>query len=139
MKSLKNSKQAMTLIEVMLSIGIIAILAVLSVTSLYYPTQLVVNSGREQSAIHAGIGELERNLKNPGLWHLGSQGELNNDGWEPSISNAPVEIVTNDVPGTADQSEYTIIRTTVNYGNGDDEKNIELLTYRSRLPEGSQR
>ena len=60
----KNRPQGMTLVEVMLSIAILAILAILSVTALFMPRYLVINSGQEQSAIHAGSAAMERHLHN---------------------------------------------------------------------------
>lgn len=134
----RKNKQAITLVEVMISAVILAILAILAVTSLFYPTFLVVNSGLEQSAIHAGTAEIERHLNNylnPVL-----RGEFNTDGWPLISVTTTTEPVDPPDPviggGVGDVAEYLKIRTTIEYRDGE---TVDLITYRSLEVPSSER
>lgn len=117
----------MTLVEVMLSAAILAILAIMATTALFYPRLLVVNSGLEQSAIHAGIGEIERNLYATNSTLLV---QFTTDGWDPITITTIPNIITNSIPGTVgDTAEYLEIETTIEYRDG--KAPVELITYRS--------
>ncbi len=49
-----------TLVEVILAAVLIGILAIVAVTALMYPTQLVVSDARRQVALHEANAEMER-------------------------------------------------------------------------------
>jgi prepilin-type N-terminal cleavage/methylation domain-containing protein len=115
----------MTLIEVMLSIAILAIMAVLGVGALFYPRYLVVTSALEQNAIHAGSAEIERHLRSAGSPAAGGQFKL--AGWNTDLTIPPPVITTNVVSG--DDCDYYKITTTITYRDG---KQVKLETYRSR-------
>lgn len=53
-------RRGLTLVEVMLSAAIIAVLAVLVAGALFYPARLVVSSARRQAALHAAGSDMER-------------------------------------------------------------------------------
>ena len=133
----KRSRQGMTLVEVMLAAVILGILAVVASNSLFYPRWLVVNSGLEQSAIHAATAELERHLHSIDSTPLG---QFNTDGW-------PLQNVTTNVTqlhddgvdfggAIGDRADYLEIKTTVEYRDG---KTVELITYRSLKVPSDQR
>jgi len=131
----RNARKGMTLVEVMVSMAILAILAILAVTSLFYPRYLVVNSGLEQSAIHAATAEIERHLHN----HLapGDPGIFNTDGWvldDVSITTTATNVITEKV--YTDDAKYLEIKTTIKYR---DRKTVELVTYRSLEVPSSKR
>ncbi len=132
----KRTRTGMTLVEVMLGAAILAILAALATTALVYPRLLVVNSGREQSAIHAATAEIERHLHN----HLApaDPGIFNTDGWIIQNTNIPPLVATNEtIPGTSgDTCEYLPIHVTIDYRDG---KTVELVTYRSLEVSSSER
>ncbi len=127
-----NQKSGLTLIEVMLSVIVLAILAILGVGSLFYPRLLVVNSGLKQSAIHAGTAEIERHWNNPDS--PTPVGEFNTDGWTVNVTTNIMTLTDpNDTGfdfggGVGDEAEYDEISTTVEYRDG---QTIELITYRS--------
>ena len=127
------NRDGFTLVEVILSAGILAILAVLAVTSLYYPAHLIVASGVEQAAIHAGNSEIERHLNN-----------YNNP--VPAglfvIKGGRINVVTNEIyelfdahsefgGGAGDKAHYLMIATTIEYQNGGELNTVRLNTYRS--------
>lgn len=126
MKNPHLNKTGVTLLEVMLSIGILAILAVLSVTSLYYPRYLVVTSAHEQSVIHAATSEIESYLYERTT--PATRGAFNTDGWKLEDTNYTFSItpVTNDYSG--DEYSYLIISNTVTCRDGTE---VEFVTYRS--------
>ncbi|QHI70513.1 type II secretion system protein [Tichowtungia aerotolerans] len=126
-----------TLIEVMLSIVILAILAVVAVTALFYPTYLVVMSSIEQSAINAGNTEIEAHLNN--YKKPITQGSFYTDGWTVSTTNDVVDyndLPSDYAPGTGDKVKYVLIKTTVGYRDG---HSVELVTYRSLEISSSER
>jgi len=55
-----KKKAGTTLVEVMLAAIIIAMLAVLASTALFYPTRIVVSDARRQVALHEANAEMER-------------------------------------------------------------------------------
>lgn len=140
-----RTRKGMTLVEVMLSAAILAIMAIMVTTALFYPNLLVVNSGLEQSAIHAGIGELEgylNDFENPAL---AEPGQFNTGGWdlEGKIDTPPAllkhddnDLLNNPLGLDANGAEYVEIRTTINYRAG---KTVELVTYRSLEVSSSER
>ena len=137
MKNPRLNKQGLTLLEVMLSIAILAILAVLASSSLFYPRYLVVNSGLEQSAIHAATAEIERHLNN--YQNPVPRGQFNTDGWTFTTTT-----ITNELSdphnvfggGIGDDADYLEISTSVTYRDG---KTVDLITYRSLEVSSSQR
>jgi prepilin-type N-terminal cleavage/methylation domain-containing protein len=126
----KRLRQGMTLVEVMLAAVILAILAVVSANALFYPRLLVVNSGLEQSAINAGIGELERHLNS--YITPSNRGLFDTDGW--SLNDTPNSFITSAIYKNdyedygGHEGEYVEIKTTVEYRDG---KTVDLITYRS--------
>lgn len=133
----RRSRQGMTLIEVIVAMVILTILAILAVTALFYPRLLVVNSGLEQSAIHAGIAEIERHLDDFQTPTPRTVNGFNTDGW--ALSDDKFTTTTNildDADSGGNPGEYVRIKTSVKYRDG---KTVDLITYRSRLPAGSQR
>ncbi|MFA6172523.1 MAG: prepilin-type N-terminal cleavage/methylation domain-containing protein [Kiritimatiellales bacterium] len=125
--NLFSSKQprGMTLVEVMLSVAILGILAVLAVTSLFYPRYLVVTGALEQNAIHAGSAEIERHLHNYGA--PAAPGQFSLAEW--NIAGTDITAVTNIITEPVyDDCRYVHIKTTVTYRDG---KTVELETYRS--------
>jgi len=56
----KRLRSGTTLIEVILAAVIIAIMAVLATTALFYPTRLVVSDARRQVALHEAGRDMER-------------------------------------------------------------------------------
>lgn len=132
-----NASGGFTLIEVLLSVGILAILAVLAVTSLFYPTHLVVSSGLEQNAINAGNAEIERHLNNYN--NPVSQGNFSTDRWSVSVTTNLV--ILSDPSGVfggsvGDHADYLAISTSVEYQDGE---TITLVTYRSLEIASSER
>lgn len=121
-----NCRRGVTLIEIMLSVILLAILAVLSVNSLFYPRYLIVNSNLEQTAINAGNSQIERHIYNAGL--PGPTGLFETDGWLLTSSNFTWSAteVTNYFGGEA--YNYLIISNTVTYRDG---KTVEFVTCRS--------
>jgi prepilin-type N-terminal cleavage/methylation domain-containing protein len=122
-----------TLVEVMLSIAILAILAFLAVSGFFYPHYLVVTSGLEQSAIHAAGAELERHLDN--YQNPVPSGVFNADGWTFTVTTT-TNLVVEVVPGTSDTAGYVEISTVIEYRDG---KTIDLITYRSNEISPSER
>ena len=117
----------------MLGISILSILAVLAVTSLFYPQYLVVTSGLEQSAIHAANSEIERylydyeNPTDPGIFQTGN--------FNVTITNE-LTVINENMGGVGDEAEYVEIRTSVEYRDG---KTVDLVTYRSLEVHRSER
>lgn len=130
----KNNRRGITLIEVMLSVIILAILAVVAVTALLYPTYLVVMSSIEQSAINAGNSAIESHLNNYAAPI--AQGTFYTAGWSVNTTNS-ISVYTENVPGSiGDQADIMAITTTVQYRDG---YTIELETYRSLEIPSSER
>jgi prepilin-type N-terminal cleavage/methylation domain-containing protein len=119
-----KTRRGLTLIEVMLSIAIIAIMAVLGAAALFYPRYLVVTSALEQNAIHAGSAEIERYLRSAGS--PAASGQFNLAGWNTALT--PNTAVSTDVV-SGDNCDYDKITTTITYRDG---KTVSLETYRSR-------
>ncbi len=131
----RRSRQGMTLIEIMIGAAILAILAVMASTAFFYPRLLVVNSGLEQSAIHAGIAEIERHLY---ATNSVSLGQFNTDGWNITVSPNPPTLRTETIPGTSgDTCEYLVISNSISFRDG--EPPVELITYRSLEVPSNQR
>jgi prepilin-type N-terminal cleavage/methylation domain-containing protein len=119
-----KTRRGLTLIEVMISIAILAIMAVLAVGALFYPRYLVVTSALEQNAIHAGSAEIERHLRSTNS--PAASGQFKLAGWNTDL--IPITTFTNNVvPG--DGCDYDKITTTITYRDG---KQMKLETYRSR-------
>jgi len=136
-KDKPNASGGFTLIEVLLSVGILAILAVLAVTSLFYPTHLVVSSGLEQNAINAGNAEIERHLNNYN--NPVSRGNFSIDGRSVSVTtNLVILSDPNGVFGGSggDHADHLKILTLVEYEAGEI---INLVTYRSLEIDSSER
>ena len=131
MKNPRPNKTGMTLIEVMLSIAILAILAVLASSSLFYPRYLVATSGLEQSAIHAATAEIERHLND--YTAPVPRGQFNTDGWTFTITT---NLTTHTDSIFSDDADYLEISTSVTYRDG---KTVDLVTYRSLEVSSSQR
>jgi prepilin-type N-terminal cleavage/methylation domain-containing protein len=55
-----KTRRGLTLIEVMISIAILAVLAVMLSTAFFYPRWLITVSALKQNAIHAGTDAIER-------------------------------------------------------------------------------
>ncbi len=117
----------MTLIEVIVGAVILGILAIMASTAFFYPRLLVVNSGLEQSAIHAGIGKIERNLHSIDS----TLDQFNTDGWP--LQNVTTNFTPHqeDVVGGAidDEAKYLEIEVKVDYRDG--KPPVEFITYRS--------
>ena len=128
-----KSKGGMTLVEVMLGVTILAILAVLAATSLFYPRYLVVTSALEQSAIHAGSSEIEGYLRN--YTNSAPNCQFNTAGWNLSVTNitTTTDIITE---AAYDNCRYLHIKTSVSYRDG---KTVQFETYRSLEVLGSLR
>ena len=130
----KQAQQGMTLVEVMLGAAILAILAVMASTAFFYPRLWVVNSGLEQSAIHAGIAEIERNLY---ATNSVSLGQFNTDGWEVSnVVGEPLPF-SELVDGGPETCDYLVISNAISFRDG--EPPVELITYRSLEISSSKR
>ena len=136
--TINRRRKGVTLIEVILSSVILAILAMLAVNAIFYPRLLVVNSGLEQSAVHAATAELEGHLddfENPVF-----RGQFNTDGWiiqNGDITVAPLIPTNETIPGTSgDSCAYLPIHVTINFRDG---KTVELVTYRSQEIASDQR
>ena len=128
----RRSRQGMTLIELLVGAVILGILALMASTAFFYPRLLVVNSGLEQSAIHAGIAEIEMHLYDTNFVSLGT---FNTDGRVPiDIDTTITE--TNDVDSGGNPGKYAEIKTTVEYRDG---KTVDLITYRSLEVPSNQR
>ena len=123
----KQTRQGMTLIEVIVAAAILAILAIMASTAFFYPRLLVVNSGLEQSAIHAGIAEIE--------WHLYNHtdavelGIFNTDGWDIDDADITSRVRTNYAFQNPDKGKYLVISNSIFFRDG--EPPVELITYRS--------
>jgi prepilin-type N-terminal cleavage/methylation domain-containing protein len=120
-----KTRRGMTLIEVMLSIAIIAIMAVLGAGALFYPRYLVVTSALEQNAIHAGSAEIERRLRSTNS--PAASGQFSLAGWNTAAIIDTDVSSTNDVV-SGDNCDYYKITTTITYRDG---KQVKLVTYRS--------
>ncbi len=127
----------MTLIEVMLGAAILAILAVMASKAFFYPRLWVVNSGLEQSAIHAGIAEIERNLHN----HTNAveRKTFNTDGWsivdEDYSLSSPVIRTNYALP--SNKGKYLVISNSISFRDG--KPPVEFITYRSLEVPSSKR
>jgi len=131
----RRSRQGMTLIEVIVGAVILGILSIMASTAFYYPRLLVVNSGLEQSAIHAGIAEIERNLYATNSVSLGT---FNTDGWDITVSPNPPTLRTETIPGTSgDTCKYLVISNSISFRDG--EPPVEFITYRSLEVPSNQR
>jgi prepilin-type N-terminal cleavage/methylation domain-containing protein len=120
-----QQQRGMTLVEVLLGVAILGIMAVLAVTSLFYPRYQVVTSALEQNAIHAGSAEIESHLRN--YINPVNRGQFDLAGW--SGGNASITTVTNIITESAyDDCRYLGIATTVTYRDG---RVVNLVTYRS--------
>lgn len=122
----RKHARGMTLVEIMLALAILGVLAVATLISLFYARYLAVTSDIEQSAIHAGISDIERNLYS----HLSPapRGDSTTAGWSIEETNITTSITTNtEFYGTDDYS-YLVISNTVTYRDG---KTVEFITYRS--------
>jgi prepilin-type N-terminal cleavage/methylation domain-containing protein len=121
-----KNKRGMTLVEVLLGAAILSILSIAAVTSLFFPLSLVIASGQEQTAIHAGIADIERHLHD--VNDLPGAGIFTLDG--ASLTGADIlttaTVITEDPGG--DPYRYLLISNTVTFLNG---KTVELVTYRS--------
>lgn len=127
-------KGGLTLIEVMLSLAIIAILSITTLVAIPYARHLTCRSAAEQSAIHAGSSDIERQLHdyiNP----LGpvAQSDFNTDGWTNSLMSYAT-VKTNFIYG--DEYHCLVISNTVTYRDG---RTVDLVTYRSLEVPGSRR
>jgi len=115
-----KKKAGTTLIEVILAAIIIAMLAVLASTALYYPTHLVVSDARRQVALHKANAEMEE-LAYPRPYN--------------EIINAPGRniIALNKTMGldrlVIDNTTNKVITVTVTNGIGD--LIVELITVRT--------
>jgi prepilin-type N-terminal cleavage/methylation domain-containing protein len=129
----KNRRGGMTLVEVILGIAILAILAVMGATALFYPRYLVVTSALEQSAIHAGSAEIERYLNN--YLNPVTNGVFKTSGWP--LINVSRSITTNkEFVNISDSYRYLVISTAITYRDG---KTVDLVTYRSLEVSSSER
>lgn len=134
--SVSTKKTGITLIEVMLGVAILAILAMLAVTGLFYPTGLVVTSSREQSAINALSSGAERYLHN--ITAPIAEGIFNTFGTDVSATVTTNPPPDQTIPGTiGDTAEFSQIEVTVQYSNN--RPPIRLITYRSREISGTNR
>lgn len=103
-----NGRTGMTLIEVMVSISILAIFSIMSANAFFYSRYSVVNSRDEQSAILSATTKIERLL----------------------YTSTPCgEDLSHAIKGiTGDSCKYLPIHVTIGYGKGE---SVELVTYRS--------
>ena len=133
----KQAQQGMTLIEVILGAIILGILAVMASTALFYPRLLVVNSGLEQSAIHAATAEIERQLNRQNPTPRTPNG-FNTDGWEIKDKDiSPPNLSTNYAFNNPDKGKYLVISNSISFRDG--EPPVELITYRSLEVPSSKR
>jgi len=125
---IEKKRRGMTLVEVLLGTAILAILAVLAMTSLFYPRYLAVTSALEQNAIHAGSSDMERYLHNYSSPAAGF-GQFRVAGWNliNGVDIVTTAIPTNDVVSGA-VCRFLRIKTTVTYRDG---KTVQLETCRS--------
>ncbi len=130
----RKHARGMTLVEIMLALAILGILAVATLISLFYARYLAVTSDIEQSAIHAGISTIERNLYN----HLDPAlpGDSITAGWIIAETNITTSVTTNTESYGTDEYSYLVISNTVTYRDG---KTIEFITYRSLEVPGNKR
>lgn len=130
----KKRKGGLTLIEVMLSLAIIAILSITTLVAIPYDRYLTCRSTAGQSAIHAGSSDIERQLHDyTASPDPVAQSDFDTDGWTNSISSY-VAVKTNFIYG--DEYRYLVISNTVTYRDG---QTVDLVTYRSMEISGSRR
>lgn len=130
-----NLKNGLTLIEVMISLVILAILSITTLVAIPYARYMVVNSAIEQSAIHSGSSEIERRLNYPDSVQLGA---FNTDGWTNTVTATAV-IKTNSLYPDGNHYEdyrYLVISNTFIRRDG---RSFELITYRSLEVPSNQR
>lgn len=136
MKSFPNSSQSsragITLVEVMFSIAILALLAIFSTTSLFYPHLLVVSGNHEQSAINAANSALERYLHNQS--DPVEAGVFAIDGQPVTIFVEEPKIVSDN--GSDVTTSFLKITATVQFYN---DQELTLTTYRTREVASNER
>jgi prepilin-type N-terminal cleavage/methylation domain-containing protein len=127
-------KGGLTLIEVMLSLAIIAILSITTLVAIPYARYLTCRSAAGQSAIHAGSSDIERQLhdymNSPGP---AAQSDFSTDGWTNRITSYAA-VKTNFIYG--EEYHCLVISNTVTYRDG---KTVDLVTYRSLEVPGNRR
>ena len=132
----RRRRSGMTLIEVIIGIAVLAVMAVLAASALYYPRYLVVTSALEQNAIHAGSAAIEGTLHNYSNPQTNTAFKLDNWNIGGDITSYPPTPYEDTIPGTGgDKCKYLIISNSVSYRG----KTVKFVTYRSLELINSQR